>query len=281
MKKIIFCGFGELGKVCIQRLISEGYHISYVFTHRENKAHSVDTFTSENDINYTYIDARKNLTEALKIIDESKADFLVSVNYRYIIPKEIYTKLKYAFNVHGSLLPKYRGRTPHVWSIINGEKVAGVTAHIIEESVDTGDIILQKEVTIENDDTGYTLLKKFEQNYPCIVIDAIRKLSTGKKLIKQDNKLASYYGKRIPEMGYIDFRKNADEVINFVRAQAEPYPGAYYYLIDGRKIIINKVVVSDLNEIDLKIGVILEKDNFYYVRCKDHTLLVKDYRIID
>lgn len=280
MKKVIFCGFGKLGKDCMKAILEKGYQIKYVMTHRENEVNSVDTFAQSEGIEYSYVDARKNLRDLTEQIKSISPDFLISVNYRYIIPKEIFTLADFALNIHGSLLPKYRGRTPHVWSIINGETESGITCHLIEESVDTGNIISQKVIPIEPEDTGYSLLKKFESEYPTLLIDSIEKLINGSDLTKQDDKFASYYGKRTPDMGYIDFRKKASEVINFVRAQAEPYPGAYYYLLDGRKIIINRIAIHEIDDFNTEIGVIIEMDNRYYVRCEDHTLRIEDYRII-
>ncbi|GAA4068782.1 methionyl-tRNA formyltransferase [Amphibacillus indicireducens] len=281
MKKVIFCGFGKLGRDCMKAILENGYQIKYVMTHRENEVNSVDTFAQSAGIEYSYVDARKNLRDLTEQIKSISPDFLISVNYRYIIPKEIFTLADFALNIHGSLLPKYRGRTPHVWSIINGETESGITCHLIEESVDTGDIISQKVIPIELKDTGYSLLKKFESEYPTLLIDSIEKLINGSDLTKQDDKFASYYGKRTPDMGYIDFRKKASEVIDFVRAQAEPYPGAYYYLLDGRKIIINRIAIHEINDFNTEIGVIIEMDNRYYVRCEDQTLRIEDYRVID
>lgn len=280
MKKVIFCGFGKLGKDCMKLLLEEGYQIEYVMTHRENGVNSVDTFAQSVGIEYSYVDARKNLEDLSEQIKSISPNFLISVNYRYIIPKEIFTLADFALNVHGSLLPRYRGRTPHVWSIINGESESGITCHLIEELVDTGNIISQKVISIEPEDTGYSLLSKFESEYPTLLIESIEKLINGSDLTKQDDKLASYYGKRTPDMGYIDFRKKASEVINFVRAQAQPYPGAYYYLLDGRKIIINRIAIHEINYLNMEIGVIIEMDSCYYVRCKDFTIRIEDYRIL-
>jgi methionyl-tRNA formyltransferase len=279
MNNIVFCGFGNLGKECMKAIIDNGYQISFVLTHKDDEVNSVDTFAKINQIDYSYLDTRKNLDLFIKKIQNLNPEFILSVNYRYIIPKEIFSLAKFSFNIHGSLLPKYRGRTPHVWSIINGENESGITSHLIEEDVDTGDIILQKVIPIESQDTGYNLLKKFESEYPVILIASINKLINGTMLTKQNNKIASFYGKRTPEMGYIDFRKYAIEIINFVRAQAEPYPGAYYYLVNGKKIIINKITIDEINLSHYDIGLIVEIDNYFYVRCKDFTLRIDEYKI--
>lgn len=286
MEKVVFCGFGKLGKECLSKLIDMGYEISLVLTHKENLEDSVDTFARKNKINYYYNDLRKNLESEINnirnTIKDIKPKYLISINYRYIIPKDIFSMAEYAINIHGSLLPAYRGRTPHVWSIINGEKESGITCHIIEESVDTGDIITQKVIKIEDKDTGYTLLKKYEKSYPEVLIESLEKLNKNTFLKKQNELYASYYGKRTPDMGYIDFRKDAREVINFIRAQAEPYPGAYYYLNSGKKIIINKVIIdNDFYISELKIGVIYNINNTYHVKCKDSILKILDYRVLD
>lgn len=280
MKKVIFCGFGKLGKDCLQALSDNGYTVDYILTHQELKEDSVDTYAIKNNIPYSYKDVRKNLEELCNTIERIQPTYLTSVNYRYILPKEFYKIAKYAINIHGSLLPKYRGRTPHVWSIINGETVSGITAHIIEETVDTGDIIEQKSIDIEEDDTGYSLLEKYQRLYPELLKESLISIETEKTLTKQNNEEASYYGKRTPDMGYIDFYKKSADVINFVRAQAEPYPGAYYHLVDGRKIIINKIVIDKSIDLATPIGTIKHVSNSYYVKCEDNNLKIVDYRII-
>jgi methionyl-tRNA formyltransferase len=278
---ILFCGFGKLGKDCVQRLIAAGYTISFILTHKELDNDSVDTFAKEHNIKFSYKDARKYMNEIKEEISQGNMDYLISVNYRYILPKEIFRLPKYAMNIHGSLLPKYRGRTPHVWSIINGEEFSGITSHIIEETVDTGDIIEQISVRINSDDTGHSLLKKYEELYPELLLNSLTKLADNKPLVKQNEQEASFFGKRTPDMGYIDFYKGAREVINFVRAQANPYPGAYYFLKDGKKIIINRLIVEESISLNLPIGVINKINNDYYVKCKNNVLKIVDYKIVN
>lgn len=280
MKNILFCGYGKLGTNCIKKLIEDGYNISYVFTHKEFEYDSVDTFAKRNKINYSYEDIRKSKDEFKRVFLDMNLDYLVSINYRYIIPREIFTVPKYSLNIHGSLLPKYRGRTPHVWSIINGEEYSGITCHLIDEGIDTGNIIEQISVKIEENDTGYTLLKKFEKLYPDLLIKSIDKLDKNCIAIIQDENNASYFGKRTPDMGYIDFYKKSFEIVNFVRAQAFPYPGAYYYLSNGKKIIINKIIpIGEEYQLSGSIGVIKSFNNEYYVKCIDSTLKIVDFQI--
>lgn len=279
MKNIIFFGYGDLGTVCLKNLIDKGFNIIYILTHKDEKAQGVDTFAKVNDIPFSYNDLRK---ESINLLDEISGicvDYLVSINYRFIIPKEIFTIPKYSLNIHGSLLPKYRGRTPHVWNIINGEKLTGITCHLIDDGVDTGDIITQYQVKIEEEETGFELLKKFQRFYPTVLLESILKLENGEQLIKQDNKKASYFGKRTPIMGYIDFYKEFSQIKNFVRAQAAPYPGAYYFLNSGEKVFIHKIskVKKDYDFIS-EIGIITKKNGEFFVKCKDSIIKIDDIR---
>src|SRR5690606_11116288 len=103
-------------------------------------------------------------------------DVLFSINYLFLIERDVLSQDPRVVNLHGSLLPKYRGRTPHVWAIINNESHTGVTAHLVDEGCDTGPIILQREVPIEYTDTGATILLKFSSLYPEIIADVYRML---------------------------------------------------------------------------------------------------------
>lgn len=281
MKKVIFFGFGKLGKKCLEKLLEANFEICCVMTHKEELEESVDTFCKKQNINYFYSDLRTDLKTKQKIrkfLIKEKTEYLISVNYRYIIDREIFELVKIPFNIHGSLLPKYRGRTPHIWSIINGEKKSGVTCHLIESTVDTGDIILQYEIDIKDDFTGNDLLIEMQKIYPEILIKALKKLELKEPLKKQDEMSATYYGKRIPEMGYINFYLTFEEINNFIRAQAFPYPGAYFYLTNGKKIIIDKVEKVINYNLDIEIGKIVKIENEFFIRCKDSILKLIKYR---
>jgi len=279
MNTVVFFGYGVLGLNCLRRLLEEDYNVKYIFTHKDKTEEAVDTFAEQKEIPFSYVDLRKGKEKYTQYFTDLY--FIISVNYRYIIPNSIIKSITYPVNIHGSLLPKYRGRTPHVWAIIHGQKVTGITAHIMDASVDTGKIIHQEEILINSDDTGYTLLLKLQERYPDILILSLQKIKSGVELIVQNDKEANYFGKRIPEMGYIDFFKYSDEIINFVRAQAEPYPGAYYYLQDGKKVIINQLQKTNIDDnLTKEIGTVVNRDDKYYVRAKDCTLELKNYRIV-
>ncbi|MCW7471401.1 methionyl-tRNA formyltransferase [Leptospira kanakyensis] len=280
MSRTIFAGFGKLGYLSLLELIQSGLEIEFVLTHKDNSLESVDTLCLKNHIEYSYFDLRKDKI-LLEKLCSYKPEYLISVNYRYIIPGDLLRVSKYPLNLHGSLLPKYRGRTPHVWAIINGESKSGITCHKMEESVDTGEIYHQIEVNISEEDTGQTLLQKYEELYPICIKTTLQKISQSFKPIPQNHMAATYFGKRTPEMGYIDFTKDNQSLINFVRAQAKPYPGAYCFLPDGAKLIVHKAIrIDHFDAPDLSIGNVFKVGNNYIVKTNDGFLSFIETEIV-
>lgn len=175
-------------------------------------------------------------------IHGKEVDLILSINYLFLIESDLINWPRLGgVNFHGSLLPKYRGRTPHVWAIINNEVETGITAHFISEGCDEGDIILQEIVSIDPEDTGATVLEKFNTRYPHLVFKIVEMFKKGEvRGVKQDEHLASYFGKRTPDDGAIDWNWQKERIGNWVRAQAHPYPGAFTYAV-SEKIIIDKI----------------------------------------
>ena len=182
-----------------------------------------------------------------RFADKQEIDVLISVNYQFLIESNLINlPKKHAFNLHGSLLPKYRGRTPHVWAIINGEKETGITAHLIDDGCDTGKIIEQIKIPIDLTDTGATMLQKFSNEYPRLVRSVLRDIDSETiKPMPQDNTKGTYFGKRTPEDGLINWDWSKERIYNWIRAQAPPYPGAFT-ILNGKKIIIKASSFSDL-----------------------------------
>jgi methionyl-tRNA formyltransferase len=227
---------GDLGLKCLGTL--PGYaSVECVFTDSGSrsiiewcKQQNIPVFTG-NPRNQRTTDFRRNF----------KIEVLFSINYLFLIEQDLIDWVEYAFNIHGSLLPKYRGRTPHVWAIINNESKTGLTVHLIDPGCDTGKIVLQKEVAIEKNMTGYDVLQCFHSMYPSAIaetLEMVRNRSINPKL--QDNSRATYFGKRTPADGMINWDWQRERIFNWVRAQAKPYPGAFT-LYKGQKLIIHKV----------------------------------------
>jgi methionyl-tRNA formyltransferase len=213
------------------------------------------------------------------IIKSNSKNLLLSINYIFLIEEDLIIKFKYAINFHGSLLPKYRGRTPHVWAIINGENEAGITAHFINKGCDEGDIIYQKRVSINKKDTGNDILQKYIKLYPSIVKKVI-KLCLSSKLIgiKQNESIATFFPKREPKDGKINWNWSRERIKNWVRAQSYPYPGAFTFY-DKIQIIIDKVSFSKLNfNLDTKNGTILKTKPFLIVKTKNGSIKVEKIR---
>ncbi len=246
---------GTLGLTCIKH-IHTLKKINFIFTDRKSEA--IIQYATLHGIPFFAGNPRNN--KAALFLQDRKTDVILSVNYLYIIEKDlIQFPSMYAINIHGSLLPKYRGRTPHVWSIINNEKETGITAHLISEACDEGDIIYQEKVTIEPDATGADLLNEFSGRYPAIIEKLFDLIETDRLTpVKQDSSKATYFGKRGPEEGEIDWNWQKERLYNWIRALASPYPGAFTFY-KGNKIVVNKIEFIDYAfEFSQKNGEILE-----------------------
>ena len=191
--KIAYFASGKLG---INTLLKVSFEPLIVFT--DKKSEEIIQYAQNNSIP-VYV-GNPRTVNGVNVLKKFEIDFILSVNYLFLITEEVIKHPKRgAINLHGSLLPKYRGRTPHVWAIINDETMTGITAHFIDEGCDTGDIIEQIEIPIENTDTGQMILNKFELIYPKLVDSILFKINTGRYSRKKQNELeSSFYGKRDP-----------------------------------------------------------------------------------
>jgi methionyl-tRNA formyltransferase len=152
----------------------------------------------------------------------------VVVAYGQILPKSILEIPQYgAVNVHASLLPRYRGAAPIIWAILKGEKLTGVTTMLMDEGMDTGNILLQREIPIEEDDTGETLQQRLALLGAQLLMETLERMKAGDiHPIPQDHSKATYAPPLKKEDGRIDWRKEAKEIDLQVRA-FDPWPGAF------------------------------------------------------
>ena len=239
---ILLACSGVLGEKVLKNLHKNKFQLSVLTDKNSTK---IINLCSKHKINIYVGNARND--NCYYFTQKYKNYILLSVNYLYLFEERMRDIFQYKFNVHGSLLPKYRGRTPHVWAIINNEKKTGITIHDIANECDAGDIYFQKEIPIRNSDTGSTILKKYFYHYPKIIKQFLY-LFYEHKLVpcKQNEYLSTYFCKRTPEDGKILFDWQRERIYNWVRALAPPfYPGAFCFLGD-KKIIINKILLSNL-----------------------------------
>ncbi|MEI3002198.1 MAG: formyltransferase family protein, partial [Victivallis sp.] len=175
-----------------------------------------------------------------------KPDYIFSFYYRDMLGGEILSiPSKGAINLHGSLLPKYRGRVPLNWAIINGETEAGVTLHYMTKKADAGDIISQEKFAITDDDTAKTVFDKAAEAAKVLLDRELPKIAAGTaSRTPQDESKATTFGGRKPADGEIDWTKSAKEVRNLIRAVTKLYPGAFSYIGD-RKCFFWSADVAD------------------------------------
>lgn len=232
---------GLLGLNCL-KYISQIKEIQFVFT--DSNSSSIVEYAQMNKIPLFIGNPRNQ--KAVNFLSQFKTDIILSINYLFIVQQEIINHPKlYAINFHGSLLPKYRGRTPHVWSIINGEKETGITAHKMEEGCDTGDILLQYTIEIQPLFTGSDILNIYNEKYPQMIYEILDYIDKNTlKSFKQNEENATYFGKRTPDDGQINWNWQKERIYNWIRAQSDPYPGAYSY-VNNKKVIIDKISFTD------------------------------------
>jgi methionyl-tRNA formyltransferase len=170
-------------------------------------------------------------------LEALEADLLFVVSWRYLIPREVYSRPRLGtFVFHDSLLPAYRGFSPTVWSIVNGEDHTGVTLFEISEEVDAGDVVDQQRVAIGPDQTIAEVLEAVTEVYLKLLARNLEPLLRGTAARRpQDHTRATYTCKRLPEDNRIDWSWPSARIYNLVRAVGAPYPGAYTFL-KGRKL---------------------------------------------
>jgi UDP-4-amino-4-deoxy-L-arabinose formyltransferase/UDP-glucuronic acid dehydrogenase (UDP-4-keto-hexauronic acid decarboxylating) len=203
---------------------------------------------------------------------------IYSFYYRYLIPESVLGLAPLgAFNMHGSLLPAYRGRAPVNWMLVNGEREAGVTLHYMVARADAGDIVGQRSVEIDDSDNALTLYRKLvplgveliDELHPKIVADTAprRKMNLSK---------GSYFGRRKPEDGRIDWRWPARRIFNLVRAVTHPYPGAFCF-VGGRKLLVWEAKIGAENGTHGEPGRTIRKtaDGSVEIAAGDGSVIVK------
>ena len=235
----------------------------------------VKQFALDNGIEKIYQPEKIKDEEFIKQLESLNADLFVVVAYGQILSEKVLNIPKYGcINVHGSLLPKYRGAAPIQWSIINGEEKTGVTIMYMEKGLDSGDMILKEEVVIEKKETYKTLHDKMSIVGARALIKAIELIETGKvDAKKQDHSQATYAPMITKEMGHINWDNTSKDIINLIRG-INHMPMAYIIYKDE----IFKV--SEAEEVlgyDGKIGEIvsIEKEGFV-VKTKDTSVIIKE-----
>jgi len=241
VQAVVF-GYHDVGVRCLRVLLDAGVAVPLVVTHRDDPNEriwfgSVAQLAQSRGIETLVSEDMHPLRERTSVISP---EFIFSFYYRRVLPPALLALAKKgAFNMHGSLLPKYRGRAPVNWAVLKGEKETGATLHEMVAKPDAGRIVDQERVPIGPDETAAEVFAKVSDAAETVLKRSLPHLLAGTaSLKKQDLSKGSYFGGRRPEDGRIDWSKSALEIHNLVRAVAPPYPGAF---TDQMKIFRTRV----------------------------------------
>jgi methionyl-tRNA formyltransferase len=283
--RIAFFGYQGWGHLSLDALLDAEKDIVGVFTHSDSKTDtwypSVGTLAQDRGLP-TFVSQNSIGCEEQALL-ELKPDLILSVGYRQIIPeKSLRIPKEGGINLHGSLLPKYRGGAVLNWAIINGDDKIGVTAHIMEKKFDSGDIVGQLEVPIHSEEDVFDVYKKTLPLYSELSLKAVNDIENGTlERISQDESKATYTKQRGPEDGLIDWNNSSEDLYNWIRALAFPYPGAFTFSNDEKIIIWKSSVHKDYEgSQDIQPGTVLGAfGDGFAVKTGDGALLVLSAQI--
>ena len=242
--RVVVLGYQEIGYICLEELVNFGADVACLFTHEDDPgeeiwfrrpaavaaAHNIPIYTPDNIRDEKWI----------KIIGDAAPDFIFSFYYRHMVPRAILDIPRVAaLNLHGSLLPKFRGRAPANWVLVKGESTTGITLHRMVEKPDAGDIVAQKEIAIAFDDDINDVYRKMTGAARDLMRETLPRLADGTFESRPQTGESSYYGGRKPEDGRINWQDDAITIYNLTRAVTHPYPGAFTSS-EGKRVFVWK-----------------------------------------
>ena len=280
MHAVVFA-YHDVGVNCLKALLHADIKIDLVVTHLDDPNEnvwfgSVVKLCEDHQIPYITPNASQ-LMELVPRIQSLAPDYLFSFYYRHMIPAALLACAKIAaLNMHGSLLPKYRGRAPVNWAILHGETETGATLHIMEVKPDAGDIVGQSAVSIGPNETATEIFAKVSQAAVTVMNQLLPELIQG-HVPRKPNPLAqgSYFGGRKPADGEILWQQSAKQIHDLVRAVAPPYPGAFTNWQDQRMIVARTSLEGPFPaQVDLQVPGIQVVDNRVFGVCGNQKALV-------
>jgi methionyl-tRNA formyltransferase len=283
MSRAVVFAYHNVGVRCLSVLLAHGVDVALVVTHRDNPKETI-WFDSVADLAAlhgipTIMPDNPNTPQVIAQIRALQPDFFFSFYYREMLKRELLEIPKHgALNMHGSLLPKYRGRVPVNWAIIHGETETGATLHYMTEKPDNGDIVAQQAVPILPNDTALEVFRKVtvaaEMALDACLTDL---LADSAPRIKQDLIKGGYFGGRNAEDGVIDWSQSAQAIHNLVRAVAPPYPGATTQLI-GKPMRILQTLVAKYSAAGAKPSFYVNEGKAYAI-CGQGVLRVVQFEL--
>lgn len=270
MTSAVVFAYHNVGVRCLKVLLAQGVDVKLVVTHEDNPAENI-WFGSVSELCREYAipcitpdDPNVPAIEAQ--VATLAADFLFSFYYRHMLKAPLLaTARKGSFNMHGSLLPKYRGRAPVNWAIIHGETETGASLHVMNLQPDNGALVDQQIVPILPDDTAAEVFDKITVAAEICLNRALPMLLAGTaRLSDQDLSQGAYFGKRTAEDGRIDWNQSALQIHNLVRAVSHPFPGAFADTRAGR-LLLWRTRLVDQESHKVMEGQIQYRHGFHYL----------------
>ncbi|HZT10568.1 MAG TPA: formyltransferase [Actinomycetota bacterium] len=274
MTRIAVFAYSDTGYECLKFLFERGRDVAVVVTHADDPDEmrwygSVAELARNRGIEPLIVEDLRD-PAALEKIAEAKPELLFSFYYRGILPDTLLALPRLgAFNMHGSLLPKFRGRAPVNWAVLKGETVTGATLHAMTARPDAGDIVDQEQVSIGPDDTAGEVQSRVTAAAVKVLERRLEELESGTAPSRpQDESQATTFGRRRPEDGKIAWTRTAQEVHDLVRAVTHPFPGAFTDIFGG-KTYLWRTRLPQLGAHDNFPGQIRSERGRLYVACED------------
>lgn len=240
--RVIVFGYGELGVAAIEAVAGAGADVEGVVAPSNRTGDDVDLIESyARDYGFQFLiqPPRKTIEPFVDEIKRINPDIILVWSYSMILPRlVIEVPCLGSINVHGGLLPQYRGGHVMQWAIINGEAETGVAVHYMDEGIDTGPVIAQGRFPIESDDDASTVRQKLKVAGVKLLKEWWPVIAEGRvPRVKQDESKARYYPLRMPDDGTIDWKTSSCQIHNLVRALVRPWPGAFTFMGDEKLIV--------------------------------------------
>ena len=278
--KLVFCGTPQFAVPTLEALLANGHKIPLVVTQPDRpQGRGLELATSpvkhtaqRHSLPIEQPERIKNNAELRALLEKIQPDAIIVVGYGRIVPPWMLALPRHGnINLHGSLLPKYRGAAPIQWAIAEGEKVSGVTSMLLNEGLDTGDIFLQRELAIAPDDTAITYGQRLAAVGADLMVETLRKLETGTiKPQPQDQARASLAPILKKEDAQADFSSPAQRIYNRLRG-FQPWPGCYT-MLKGKKLAITSAKVHSYSGTQSPGELLIDREQIFAV-CGENSAL--------
>lgn len=283
--KVIYMGTPLFSLAPLKALKEHGFEIAMLITQPDRRRgrkmqitySELKTYALENDIE-VFQPEYVNSPESIEKIKNTEADVIVVASYGQIIKEEIlYMKKYHAINIHASLLPKYRGAAPVQAAIINEDKVTGITLMKMAKGLDTGNILMKREIAIADDDTADTLTMKLSDLGAEMIVEYLASLDALDEGTPQDDAMSSYVRMIKKEDAFIDFSESASKTEHIIRAM-QPWPVAFTTYKGENMKLFTAVIVKDTS--DKKAGTILNvNEEGILIKCKDDAIIIGEVQM--